>query len=424
MLRTELAKINNLEGLAGMRSGMPGLIIALLMFWWVISPKVGGGLSQYILYAIAGICAVLYWAKYGSGRIPIGKSSAQILIQVLLALSFLGALSSLVNFDSSSSKSIVHLFKPIFLAVYFLAAYVAAREGTEKGITRVLLLVAVGLFALQVLSAILQLSNPRILSFIYNASKTRGLGSLVRVTGTMVNPNAFAFCVTILVTLIIFMGRSSLAVVCSFLGGALLLLSGSRTGLVFFSIAIATAFIIRNKLSIMRLIYSVIVSVGSFALVLVVLNAVKAYLPYAKQILKIFLAKGGFHSINSLSVRFDIWDGQFGMLFGGNNVVHSVLGFWHGGAMRTSDNDLFYALFHGGIIGIFLHAIFYIVLFAISLRYKNYVLGRYLFCYMIIVTVFGLTAETLAGWFIPLVAVTIVGVLVALEKNQAYQSQV
>lgn len=241
----------------------------------------------------------------------------------------------------------------------------------------------------QTIIALIQLLEPNSFDVFWPSDKTRGLDSIVRVTGSMYNPNFFAAVVTLLIAFIV-AGKEPLKEwVWVVLGCVLILLSGSRTFIIGYPLVISTLYFLisEGKAKYTKTVFSLIIL---YALTFFVLFVFKDTLVYSSRILSVFLENSNVNDLEniiSLSGRVGLWESVIFQLNSGS-FYNYIFGSHN--AVLNPHNSYLYVLYKYGFIGLILVGYLFFVCFKVSFYAKDTYEGRLLFMVTLTIMGFGL----------------------------------
>ncbi|WP_018708366.1 hypothetical protein [Siminovitchia fordii] len=394
------------------------LLIMALPLLFVLMPRPSGENIHFFTYPLIWIILlilVVSLKKQIEFDNHIFKS-----ITVLLSLSFFIALSILSNANDLSFNSFTHIFKPIFFIVILFSSYHFSNLFTLKELERHLLNVAYFLLFVQIIVGVTQLFGITTFSPLYSMDKTRPLGALVRIAGTMYNPNLFAWVIIqIAVIIMLFEDKKVKKLIFIFLSAVLVLLSGSRSLLILFPVVLLFCKFFLEikslKLALFRFPKYIIILLSSFLLVYWFLIKYGSYFPYLNQLLLILETKS-LSSVNSFDFRTIMWEDALSVAKSKGLIFSLIFGIGPG-IINVLDNDYLYGIINYGLIYSLVTLIFYLgasIYFLKSPHIKIKVLGiQYVFFSLLL----GYQSDTLNGWNYPVFFMYFLGICLSLLKQ-------
>ena len=124
-----------------------------------------------------------------------------------------------------------------------------------------------------------------------------------------------------------------------------------------------------------------------------------------------------FRDVGTMGARFAMWERMWNVFLEDPSSLKWLIGLGSRPEFSVGDNDVFYTIWHYGLIGIFLHLMVYLTSLDIlrktqNLRYKA--LGM---TSLFLLFILGFVVETMADWFLPLVVFYIIGLSVGIRGN-------
>lgn len=328
------------------------------------------------------------------------------------------SLSSVINSGKYPTSSIIDIFKPVLFLIVLTFGYIVGKTKKVKLIKEGLLNSAYIILTIQLLVGFTQLYGISVFDWLYDSSKSRTLQEIVRITGTVANPNYFAWIVIQMsVIVLLFESKMHKKVIFVSLGFAMVFLSGSRSFLLIFPAVILFIYITSNRKTIFFNLIKLPLYLGFIGfLVLTFYKFLINYgtnFPYAYQLLSIF-DTGNLESIHSFEVRKIMWSNAI------TELNHSGLSGWlfglGPGSVSTLDNDYLYGISNYGLFFIVGNILMYIAILYIFVRCKDRSLKALGIQYIIFSFIIGYQADTLSGWNYPLLIMFYTGILLALNR--------
>lgn len=395
---------------ADQRMAMLLAALPLLLYVYLPRPPVPG--SQFLAYpvlgGILGAVALLLLRER-----PVISPGLAGWFLVLLLYAITTGVSFFFNASELRGSAPIELFKPALFGIFLLYGYLVAERGSERAIERGLLGAAALVLLGQAVVAATQLVGIPFFGVLYNDDKSRAIGGLLRATGTLSNPNAFAWMVTQASVIVLLLARGRTRAWLLGLGTLLVLVSGSRTLLVLFPFMLVTAQVLRNPTSLGTYVRYAGLAAGLLLLFAGVIYYLGDYFPYLAQI-ELVVSSGSLASVSSFAIRLRMWES------GIDEFVRAGWSAWLiGVGSRPStavlDSDYLYVFIRLGALGMLAHLA---VIGAAAVRF--YRSRRHLIAiiggeYLLFALVFGIVAESLASWHLPLVLFALVGLTMGLD---------
>jgi hypothetical protein len=244
---------------------------------------------------------------------------------------------------------------------------------------------------------------------IYSEDKSRPFGSLVRVTGSLGNPNVFGWIVAQMSIIILLLSTSWWRYAWLFVGALLVVMSGSRTVLILFPFMVAFASVLIGGIrAVLSKAFLLSLGIGS-AFVYVVIS-LGGYFPYLQQ-LQTVVTSGSLMSVNAFAGRWAMW-GQAYAEFASAGDMAWLFGLGSRESTRALDNDFLYVFFRSGTFGLVAHVSLITYIATIFLRTRHSSIGMAGLQYLIFALLMGIVADTLGGWLAPLFLFYLVGIAV------------
>lgn len=325
------------------------------------------------------------------------------LYSIIMLAFFISVIFIHTFFCGLNFSTLIFFGKFIFFSLIFLYSYRINSFFREETKLEILARFSYLFLIIQTAIALVQLVNPDFFHMLYNSHKTYGLGGLVRITGTLVNPNVFAWAISINATIIIVMkGQLQEKIVAILLSFALVFFSGSRTHLFMFigeiTLVLLLYLVSKSKHKLVTVISVLVFSVLSLVIILVALNQMRDKFPYITQILKVF-ETGDLSSVNSMKLRFAIWDNYMSEMSTRRKWIFGLPPF----NTEFADNDYLYTILRSGILGFVSIVIFYCSKLIIVFRKPKNNMFFVSIVYLVFSLIVGLVSETLSGWVYPII---------------------
>lgn len=262
-------------------------------------------------------------------------------------------------------------------------------------------------------------ANPTVFDWIWSAEKTRGVGQILRLTGSMYNPNTLGLLILNLYAILMLLVSRTikrslfLSMVCL----ALILLTGSRISVVSFVI-FSPVLILLNGTS--NLDFVKLLKVGFFGSMIALLFA---------WVVSIFLQQYGgtfrylsrlnsiefssvtafFVSLSEQTSRFSSWSAKWEYFYSSPGDLKWLFGLGVDSRFRVGDNDYFYSFWHWGSMGFFLGYLIYIVTIICCPRSSSR-LRLLLWIVFFQLVIYGFMLETFHSWFHPVLFWILAGI--------------
>lgn len=376
---------------------------------------------QFITYpAVSIIILILLLSNYKNLKVYLNK---ELLVSIfgLLSLSFFIGLSILINREDYTFSSLVHMFKPIFFIAILLFSYIFSYDCEKKRLANYFVVFATFILMMQLFISITQLLNIDLFTNIYNSSKAQGIGTKIRVVGSLSNPNILAWVTTQLMVMILLFSRNKLFIIFMFIVSfSIIILTSSRSFLILMPIIMILVLVIKRKKNIsFYLIFIPITVLGSYLIFKFIKWFIYSYqdvFPYIYQLTSVF-ETGELKSVNSFNMRLVIWQNSM------ERIGDSFLFGLGPGVIRSLDNDFLYALVNYGLLYLIIQTVLYLVfcIFFYNNQNENFkIMGIINVIFALIV---GLQADTISGWFYPVLTMFILGVSLSSMNNNYKNKQ-
>lgn len=401
------------------RTGM--LLVALppLVYTFMPRPPVPG--SHLLVFPIMGAMLALFVLLFLSKRIKLHWDMVWLLI-LLAVTSGCMAVSFYVNAPELRTTAVTELVRPGLFGVFLLFGYFTAVCYGERSVRSGLVLAAKAILLGQLIIAATQLFDLPVFDFLFSTEKTSGLGSIMRITGSMTNPNIFAWIVA-QASLIAFYYADRRRWLWLGLGAFLILVAGSRTLLLVFPFMLAFVGVWRRGGRWSQYLKAgALAGLATVAAVLLVVAA-SEYLPYLGELRRV-AESGSLSAVRAVASRLEKWQAGY-VEFVNGGVATWTIGLGSRTTTRVLDNDYMYVLVRLGALGLLLHAVF-VGYTALLLRggRRNIatVIGMQ---YLLFSLVLGLVYETLGGWLFPLLLLFFLGLAsgIAVRDGRGHHSR-
>lgn len=326
-------------------------------------------------------------------------------------------LSFAYNYEILRPGALAELGRPLFMFASYVFAYLSIKNVNPiRTIAKFTKLCKI-ILGIQLAVTAIQIYSPQLLSFIWSAEKTRGFGQILRVTGTLPNPNVLGITATLLAALLLSVKPSKSNYLWVAISGLLVLTSGSRSNLLIWPIIVVFASKVDNKINPISLIKQVLFVILIFSFLLSVISHYSTTFKYLSQILNV-IETGDLTSVNAIKTRLEMWELRHSVLK--REGAHAyVIGLGAPELLRATDNDYLFVFFKFGLLGLILHFFVIWKLFRISIKDRlNNPFSRWLLSSLVSMLIFGLTSETINGWLLSIILFYITGLSAGLHKAQ------
>lgn len=392
------------------------VMLVPLLFILMPRPPISG--AQYLSYPVLGafcIFLILYMAK----RIEVDRRimfASSILILYTICISFSALFSELpLGFGV-----FVHIFKPLLFILILIFGYFVGVKNSLSNIYRGLLKTAYIVLTVQLIVGVTQLFGIHAFDIIYTSEKTRPLGQIVRIAGTLSNPNIFAWMV-IQMAMIVFLFETKRIKKMLFITIALILVffSGSRSLLSLFPVMLLLSKLFLDKKSVSFFFVKIpkyLIIFGSFLLFgYWFIKTYGDYFPYLNQILMI-VDTGSLSSVNSFDARTIMWHNAINQMENENSIFTWIFGLG-AGAIGALDNDYLYSITNYGVISLFMNVVMYVFFYIQFSKMKDKKFGVLGKLYILCSFVLGYQADTLSGWNYPILIMFYAGISIAFRRQ-------
>ncbi|MED4407076.1 hypothetical protein P9214_14860, partial [Heyndrickxia coagulans] len=223
------------------------VVIMLFPILFIIMPRPPLNSTDFLVYPIIGLFC-LYFTIVISKNYRFNMRVLFISFVIML-YSISISISAFFSNITLGFGALIHIFKPLLFILCLIFGYFIGVSCKSDKIFRYLLKAAYIIILVQIVIGLAQLFGLHLFDIIYSPSKARSLGQIVRITGTLDNPNLFAWFV-IQMTLIIYLFENNKIkkILFIIIGVLLVFLSGSRTLFCLFPvILLMTQILLSNK---------------------------------------------------------------------------------------------------------------------------------------------------------------------------------
>ncbi|PEN14523.1 hypothetical protein CRI94_05725 [Longibacter salinarum] len=389
-------------------------LVALPILIPIFAPRSAVYSSPFVVYGTIGAVIGLGFVAVTSEKQGIGKRVLTVW-GWLFVIALLTAVSQLLNSGGLELSGVTRIARPFLYMVVIAYGYKIGVAKTDDTITLSILWAAYVVLAGQIIVGATQFLGIRVFDLIYTSSKSSPYYGLLRLSGTLANPNFYGWVMLQLVTIITLLNRRATAYPLVLIAAVMAVMSGSRTATLIlpFVIVLTQSFRRSPRVRIVRLIgVALLVGVISTSLFI----AVSQYLPYVGSIRQLFVT-GSLTAIGSLNARFIHWE-MVADIFRQGDIWTWLFGLSDRSFTQTLDNDYLYVLFRNGIVGLLFHISFAIYLFRLCYQQRRNKIAQICIVYILSALVMGTVAETLAGWLLPIWLLYLIGIMIGQNQHR------
>lgn len=383
-------------------------MITLPILITIFAPRSAVYSSPFVLYGTIGAVVGLGFLAVTVQQTGLGRK-VLVIWGWLLLLSLLTAISQLINSGSLALSGVTRIVRPFLYAILLAYGYKIGLSKERVSVRSSILWAAYVVLAGQIIVGGSQFFGVHAFDVIYTSAKSSPYDRLLRLSGTLANPNFFGWLMLQLVAIIGLLNQKKSAYPLMFIGAAMAVASGSRTATLIlpFVLVLVLSFRSSSRVKIFRLLgLALLVGIVCVGLFL----AVAEYLPYVRSIRQIFLT-GSLTAIGSLNARFVHWE-MVAEIFQSGDVWVWMFGLSDRSFTQTLDNDYLYVLFRNGLVGLVLHVSFTLYILKLCYRLRQSRIAQICVVYILSALVMGFVAETLAGWLVPVLLFYLVGITI------------
>ncbi len=384
-------------------------LIMFIPVFFILMPRPNISGIQFLTYpAIVFLVAIVVMVM--TKDIVITRSMFLLFTFIFFTI-FEMVLSMMIN----THIDIGSLARPILIAsVLYFGNFITKNYKDKKIIKNSLLKAAYLIIFVQFIVGMTQLFGIDLFSFLYSTEKTRAWGGIVRIAGTMMNPNMFSWILIQMMVIIwlfekkSFKKLSSLMIV---LG--LVFLSGSRSLLLIFPFVLifveifskrktASFFFVKVPL------YGGVLFLAYRVLVWFLSTPFGANFRYMRELLSIFESRD-LNSIGSFAHRESMWQRALTDI---NSPLSWIFG--TGGAIEKADNDYVYAISNFGIAFLVIQLSMYLLIAYLFYKIKDRKFRALGLQYIVFSLGLGYQVETLSGWNYPILIMFYTGIAISV----------
>src|SRR5699024_6931624 len=274
-------------------------------------------------------------------------------------------MSQLANYDrlGFGLAQLRYAFVPFYWIFGLLAGVVDAKIFNSKKRNFFFYFAAIFILA-QVPLVLLQVMGFD--SLLWIAEKARDWTGILRVVGTVQNPNTLGIITVLCIVIFAHFSKSKSFWSKVLIGVSVLIVlaTGSRTSLIIL-LFLPVIFISKEQLMSKKLIYALLITIGFLVVFYLVLIYLEEHLPYMSQLLNIIRGK----SIHTLDTRIGHWE-NISELYFSSSFKNILFGFGPG-YFTVLDNSYYYIIFNYGIASIIVFLFFISFLFLFGKRQSS-----------------------------------------------------
>lgn len=357
------------------------ILLISVFFWVIFKPSQVVYVNLYTPVYVLSIFSV-YW--FFINVFFEGKKHVKPFFIVCFSLTVLSVFSIFFSYDFDRR---IMTNWPAWFCVLSLGYFLSNKA---SGFIKYLPDVAKVFLVFQAVIAMIQLFEPNSFDIFWSSDKTRGLDSIVRVTGSLYNPNFFAAVTAILIAFIVASSEPIMEWFWVVLGCVLILLSGSRTFIIGYPLVISSFYYLTSSGG-DRYTKSASSLIALYSLTFLILFVFKDTLIYSARLLSLILDfsnPNDIANITSLSGRSGIWSAVINQ-FNSGNVYNYIFGS-HDDILNPH-NSYLYVLYKYGFIGLFFVGYLFFLCMKVSYAVKDTYEGKLLFMITLTIMGFGLT---------------------------------
>lgn len=391
-------------------------LVAFVPLLYVYMPRPPGEVAHFLVFpAFGAVLSVAILFLAGNG-VPLTRAVA-CLLAMLLGITVTTGASFLVNASSLRTTALLELVKPLLFAIFLVSGYYIARAYGDESIRRGLLVGARLILVGQLIIAIVQILGIGSVGILYTEEKVAQLGTQLRATGTMGNPNQFAWVVTQAVVILYAFDRKR--ALPWLLAGVLLVLgSGSRSMLLVFPFAIAVTDILQSAGNWRRYVRAIVMGTLTLVGLLACVLWFADVFPYLAQLRRL-LEFESLTSIHSFAARVTKWQHLSDTFFREGGPVTWLFGLGSTESTRLLENGYLYVFFRVGIVGFVVHWAAFLAAVVVLHNARRQVVALVGIQYFISSLPVDLVREALGGWNYPLLFFFYVGLAVGVTHFRA-----
>lgn len=386
-------------------------IAMIIPLFFIIMPRPNMSAVQFLTYPLIVFLICLLVLNL-TKDIKVNKN-----VFLVFVFMFFVILEMVVSMLINAHLDVNGVAKQVLIGAVLYFGYFISNSKDTKTIKNSLLKLAYVIIIIQSIVGITQLFGIDLFSVLYSSEKARALGGIVRITGTLANPNMFAWVLIQMMVLIwLFEKKISKRASSLVFVTCLVFLSGSRSMLLIFPFVILMIEIITKKKTpafffIKTPIYGLILF-ASYKMLIWFLTTFGENFRYMQRLLTIFETKD-LSSDNSFEHRSFMWERAMSNI---NSYTDWLFG--TGGAIEKADNDYVFAVSNYGISYLVIQLSMYILIGYFFLKLKDKKFSALGIQYIVFSLVLGYQVETLSGWNYPILIMFYTGIAISILANK------
>lgn len=412
---SRVAEFAPVESAVSRRAALTGAGLSALpplLYVYMPRPPLPG--AHLLVYPVlAGVLFVL--GSLFAVRRATADRRLLIITALCLLLSVAAGISGIVNSAHLRMTAPLDVARPAALLIFFVYGYYVAPQHGEREARMGLLGASLLILTGQAVIASLQLAGGTYFDLIYSEHKMSSFGDILRVTGSLSNPNSFAWIVSQTAIIVLLLGSGGLRFLAIILAAPLILFSGSRTMLLLFPVMVAAALVLRTpgrfKISGPTLGYSLVIALGFFLAVV----QFREYFPYLGQLVTA-AESGSLRPLHALTVRLEGWQDGFAAM-----QAEGFSGWFVGiGSRETTnwlDNDFIYVFVRFGALGWAMHLALILYLFWLFWNTRTSAVSRVGLQHLAFAVLMGAVRDTMGGWMYPLLVFYLAGLAAGISRR-------
>lgn len=395
-------------------------LLFVLLFFLPSSSMVGGKSLWYLMSVFLTTSSIIFGLNSKINKTLIFGLSLFCLLLLSVSISLFRSMEYVVSDD------FFEIIRTTALCVFFLTSYLL----TTKDLESKLLEFFKYFISIQLIICILQKIGPikKVLSIVWDMDKAWAL----RSTGTLNNPNTLVL-MTIIAFVYIMVYAQARRTKFIFVGiaGLIVVLSGSRTGLLGYLFILIISNLVNTKLTVGFVVKYVFAQI----ILITALFFVGAYIaeknPYIGELMRV-VEDGNIDltKVATFSHRVEATTRQFEYFKSGGEINYWIgVGPGKGVGYRVMDNDYAAIFMKYGILGFVLYGvlIFYLLYIGFINRRNNIARRNFIILVLIAFLIFGITGASFLSLFNFIPVLMISGVFLKLhhlEERASYEASI
>lgn len=389
-----------------------GFLVALPILFIVYIPRPPVDGAQFLIFPTIGVLVVLLGTillTLSRGKL---KGSIVPLAVTLMLLAVATAASELSNSLYIDFSGFLTPFKPVLHLLLLLLGVAVAGRVQPAAIRSGMWIASVAVLLGQTLLVTGQILGLQILDFVYSEEKVRGIGGILRSTGSLGNPNVLGMAVVLAVLLYYGSGVRRGRWAATLAALVLIVFSGSRTMLVLLPSAVLFFGLLQHLLVRSGRPFPIgklaLIAFGLFGGALVTIYVFRDFFAYQAQLLMV-LSTGDLGEVSSMAQRFSHWSNSWDRFLSDASSTKWWLGLGSRPEFRVADNDWFYTLWRTGVVGLSAQLLVHLTaLFQIN-RVPNPKMRTVCFAFFFCLLIVSWQYETMSNWFYPMLYFYLIG---------------